>query len=215
MILEADFGYKAFTTPIYFTTLEDNSQSGGGNGPGSGMFTGQSFPVTVSSSVPPMGQMIFLGRISQSVFDKMGVYIQYRKQINLSDQITSITGNNYYQDEELFDDPFSYEGQEISTQLTWIMPWSMRLQIGGSIFDKSYINDLAYTSVSDTVGSGGQRIDKQKNLFFNLKKTFVINNKWLNALQFNFYYGYTNNESNSIWYQYTNRVLGGGIQWRF
>jgi len=215
MILEADFGYKAFTTPIYFTTLQQNAHDGGGNGPGSGISMGSSFPVTVSTSVPPMGQIIFLGRIAQSIFDKMGMYLQYRRQINLSDQVTSITGNNFYQDEELFDDPFSYEGQEISTQLTWLMPWSMRLQFGGSLFDKSYINDLAYTSIDDSVGSGGQRIDKQKNLFINIKKTFYIKKNWFEALQLNFYYGYTNNESNSIWYNYTNRVFGGGIQWSF
>jgi hypothetical protein len=95
------------------------------------------------------------------------------------------------------------------------MPWSMRMQIGGSLFDKSYINETAFTSISDSVGSGGQRIDNQKNLFFNFTKTFDINKKWLNALLFNFYLGYTNNESNSYWYNYTNRVMGGGIQWRF
>lgn len=215
MILEADFGYKAFTTPIYYTTLEQNIHDGGGNGPGSGMSMGSSFPMTVSTSVPPMGQVILLGRVAQSIFDKMGVYIQYRRQINLSDQVTSITGNNFYQDEELFDDPFSYEGREISTQLTWLMPWSMKLQFGGSLFDKSYINDLAYTSIEDSVGSGGQRIDKQKNIFVNFKKTFLINKNWLEALQFSFYYGYTNNESNSIWYNYSNRVYGGSIQWSF
>jgi hypothetical protein len=215
MIMEADLGYKAFTTPIYYTTLGETTENGGGNGPGSGMSDRPSFPVSVTSSIPPMGQLILLGRIAQSVFEKMGIFIQYRKQINLSDQITSITGSDFYQDEELFDDPFSYEGQEISTRLTWIMPWSMRMQIGGSLFDKSYINETAFTSISDSVGSGGQRIDNQKNLFFNFTKTFDINKKWLNALLFNFYLGYTNNESNSYWYNYTNRVMGGGIQWRF
>jgi hypothetical protein len=215
MIMEADLGYKVFTTPVYFTSLEESIHDGGGSGPGSGMMTGSSFPVTISTSVPPMGQLTLLGRISQSVFEKMGVYVQYRKQINLSDQITSITGNSFYQDEELFDDPFSYEGEEISTQLTWIMPWSMRLQLGGSLFYKSYINDTAYTSFSDTLGSGGQRIDKQKNLFLNFTKSFMFNKKWLNTLQFNMYVGYSNNESNSIWYNYTNRLFGGGIQWRF
>jgi len=90
----------------------------------------------------------------------------------------------------------------------------MRLEISGALFDKSYIKDTAYTSINDTVGSGGQRIDNQKNLFINFKKAFVMNKKWLDVLQFNFYYGYTNNKSNSVWFNYTNRVFGGGIQWR-
>jgi len=214
-ILETNLGYKAFTTPILYATLEGNMPGGGGNGPGSGMPIYSSYPVTLSSTVPPMGQLILIGRVAQSVVEKLGIYIQYRKQINLSDQITSITGNDFYQDEELFDDPFSYEGEEISTQLTWIMPWSMRVQMGGSVADKRYINELAFTSALDSVGSGGQRLDKQNYLFFNLTKTFNINRAWLNALMVNVYLQYTNNKSNSYWYNYSNHLLGGGIQWRF
>ena len=74
---------------------------------------------------------------------------------------------------------------------------------------------VIYVPGSGTLGSGGQRIDKQKNLFLNFTKSFMINKKWLNTLQFNMYVGYTNNESNSIWYNYTNRLFGGAIQWRF
>ena len=214
-IIEANLGYKAFTTPISYTTLEGNIRSGGGNGPGSGMLNNSLYTATISSSAPPMGQLIFIGRISQSIVENLGIFIQYRKQFNLSDQITSITGNNYYQDEELFDDPFSYEGKEISSQLTWMMPWSMRLQIGGSVSDKNYINELAYTSAIDSVGSGGQRTDDQNNLFLNLTKTYNFNGSWLKSLMLNVYLEYANNESNSYWYNYKNRLIGGSIQWRF
>ena len=86
-----------------------------------------------------MGHMILLARAAQSIIEKMGIYIQYRQQINLSDQITSFTGSTFYQDEELFDDPFSFESQDLSAQLTWMMPWSMRMQIGGSLIDKNFI----------------------------------------------------------------------------
>jgi len=215
LILEADFGYKAFTSPIIFTTQDSLSTNGGGNGNGPGMSTRPSQSITLTSGIPPMSHLIILARVAQSLFDKMGIYIQYRKQINFSDQVTSLTGNDYYQDEELFDDPFSFESQGISTQLTWIMPWIMRLQIGGSFIDKSYISETAYTSIDDSVASGGLRMDTQSNLFLNFTKTFNFKRSWLNTLMFNFYIGLTNNESNSYWYNYTNRVMGGGIQFRF
>jgi hypothetical protein len=216
LILEADLGYKAFTSPIFFTSLQHSPDGGGGmgQGPGSSLM-GSSVPVTVTADIPPMGHIILLARVAQSVFEKMGIYIQYRKQINLSDQITSITGSTFYQDEELFDDPFSFESQGLSTQLTWMMPWSMRIQIGGSLIDKNYIEETAFVSIDDSIGSGGNRVDRQENLYFNLTKTFSINRKWLDALLFNFYFGYTTNKSNSFWYNYKNRVIGGGLQWRF
>jgi hypothetical protein len=215
-ILEADLGYKKFTAPVYFTTLDQIQDGGGGHGNGPGSMTmGSSVPVTVSADVPPMGHLILLGRIAQSIFEKMGIYFQYRKQINLSDQITSFTGSTFYQDEELFDDPFSFESQGISSQLTWMMPWSMRLQIGGSLIDKNYIEEIAFVSLDDSTGSGGNRVDTQKNLYFNLTKTFTIKQKWIDALLLNFYFGYTHNKSNSFWYNYKNKILGGGIQWRF
>jgi hypothetical protein len=217
LILEADLGYKAFTSPVLSTTLQEFSGGGGRNGHGSGipMDSSSSIPVTHSTEIPPMGHIILLARVSQSIFENMGIFFQYRKQINLSDQITSITGNNFYQDEELFDDPFSYESEGLSTQLTWMMPWSMRLKLGGSFIDKNYIEETAYTSIEDSIGSGGLRIDDQKNLHLNITKTFSIKKKWLNALSLNLYIGYTENKSNSYWYNYTNRVMGGGIQWRF
>ena len=209
LILEADLGYKAFTSQVLYSAYSDDSNHGPGRQIRPSRF------VTSSSEVPSMGQLILLARVSQSIYEKMGIYVQYRKQISLSDQITSITGDNFYQDEELFDDPFSYEGQGISTQLTWMMPWSMRLQIGGSLIDKNYISEQAFVSIDDTVGLGGQRIDDQNNLFLNFTKTFNFKRKWMNALMFNIYIGYTNNKSNSYWYNYTNRIIGGGIQWRF
>jgi len=217
LILEADFGYKAFTSPLFYTTFQEFSGGGGRGGQGSGVPIGSSstLPVTVSADIPSMGHIILLARIAQSIFEKMGVFVQYRKQINLSNQITSITGSDFYQDEELFDDPFSYESQGLSSQLTWMMPWSMRLQLGGSFIEKNYIEESAYTSIEDSTGSGGLRIDDQKNLYINLTKTFSLKKKWLNALSLNLYFGYTNNKSNSYWYNYTNQIMGGGIQWRF
>ena len=216
LILEADLGYKVFTSPIFFTTIQHGTDGGGGNGQGPGSsYLGSSVPVSVTADTPPMGHLILLARVAQSIFEKMGIYIQYRQQINLSDQITSFTGSTFYQDEELFDDPFSFESQDLSAQLTWMMPWSMRMQIGGSLIDKNYIEENAYVSIDDSIGSGGYRVDNQENLYFNFTKTFSLNRRWLDSLLFNFYFGYTTNNSNSFLYNYKNRIFGGGIQWRF
>jgi hypothetical protein len=162
-----------------------------------------------------MGQVIFLARFAQSIFEKMGVYLQYREQISLSDNITSVTSDNYFQDEELFDDPFSYESRGFSTRLTWMLPWSMKLLVGGNLVSKSYVNEVAYTSAEDTLGLGGKRLDDQGSYYINFSKSFQINRNWLNSLLLTFYYSYAENRSNSYWYNYKNAIIGGSLQWHF
>lgn len=210
VILESNLGYKSFiSNDIY----EGGGGGRGGMGPGGGVY-----PTTIdntTSEVPPMGQVVFFARIAQSIYDKLGFYLQYRQQNSLTDQITSITTEDYYQDEELFDDPFSYESKGFSSQITWMLPWVVRLQVGGTLIAKNYINEQAYTSIEDTAGLGGDRVDDQGRYYINISKTFNFNKKWLNSLTFNFYYDFINNKSNSYWYNYKNSVVGGGLQWRF
>ena len=213
IILESDIGYKSFVSNQIYTYTEEEGGGRGGMGPGSSAYP--THIVTTTAEVLPMGQAILLARIAQSIYDQLGLYFQYRQQISLTDQITSITSGDYYQDEELFDDPFSYESRGFSSQITWLLPWMVRLQIGGSMIDKNYINEQAYVSVDDTVGLGGDRVDNQRNYYLNISKTFNINKNWLNALTFNFYFDFINNKSNSYWYDYKNSTIGGGLQWRF
>jgi hypothetical protein len=91
----------------------------------------------------------------------------------------------------------------------------VRLQIGGSMIDKNYINEQAYLSIDDSIGLGGDRADDQLDYYVNISKTFMISKNWLNALTFNFYFDFINNKSNSYWYDYKNSTIGGGLQWRF
>ncbi len=203
IILEADLGHKSFAGQDAF--FESRR--------GMGRHMDNSY--TTSSQIPSLSQAVFLARITQSLHPKMGLFVQYRKQISLTSQTSFINSDNYYQDEELFDDPFSYESDRYSSQLTWMMPWSTKLQIGGAFASKSYISEQAYTSAEDTLAQGGSRLDERSNLYLTLSKTLRFNKNWLEALHFNLNYSYIKNTSNSYWYDYKNTILGGGIQWSF
>jgi hypothetical protein len=208
IILESDLGQKSFSgQEIYSTTTSDGRGQGGMNNPSSS--------TSITTYVPSLSHIILLARLAQSLHDKFGLYVQYRRQINLSDQIGVINSEGYYQDEELYDDPFSYESEGLSSQLTWILPWSMRMQVGGTIISKNYISEEAYVSAEDTLAMGGQRVDEQNYYYLNFSKSFYLNKSWLNLLRINLYYNYIKNDSNSYWYTYKNHVLGGGIQWNF
>ncbi len=200
IIIETDFGYKSFKgTETYI------SRNGGGKGKNSITQTS-----VTSNQVPNMSHFILLARVAQSLHDRVGIYIQYRKQFSLTDETSYVNSDSYFQDEELYDDPFSYESSAFSSKLTFILPKSTNLQIGGSINHKSYISEQAFISVDDTVGIGNRTDDKQ-SIYLNFSKTFYLNKKRLNSLKTYLNYSYIVNESNSYWYNYKNNSVGVGV----
>ncbi len=207
IIIEADAGYKSFGGQELYTI-----SSGGGRGSG---HMGGGYTTYSATEIPSLSQAVFLARIAQSVYDKMGIYIQYRKQINLNSSSSYANQNDYYQDEELFDDPFSYESDQYSGKLTWMLPWNTKLQLGASLNSKKYISENAFISAEDSTGLGGIRADEQKNVNFSFSKKFFPHKAWLNTLTLNFNYSYILNESNSYWYDYKNNYAGAGIRWSF
>ena len=197
IIIETDFGYKSFKGTETFI-----STNGGGRGR-------SSLPQT--NQVPSMSHFIIMARVAQSLHDRLGIYVQYRKQFSLTDETSYVNSDSYFQDEELFDDPFSYESSAFSTKLTLILPKSTNLQIGGSINHKNYITEQAFDLFDDTVGVGGSRTDVKQSISLNFSKTFYLNKKRLNSLKTYLNYSYIANESNSYWYNYKNNSIGVGV----
>jgi len=221
IILESDIGHKSFAgqnTTIASGSSGNYSDEGQNRGFGRGPDINipvQETTTTTVSDIPSLSQAVFLARIAQSLHTKIGIYIQYRKQISLTDETSYVNSDNYYQDEELFDDPFSYESDVYSSQLTWMMPWQMKIQIGGAFGVKNYISEIAFESIVDTVGLAGIREDEEQSIYVNFTKTFYMNKRWINSLRFTINYGYIHNESNSYWYNYKNAVINSGMQWTF
>ncbi|MBN1406548.1 MAG: hypothetical protein JW956_02090 [Calditrichaceae bacterium] len=212
-IIEANLGYKAFAGENFtsYTTSGDGSGQGHGRMSTTSTYT---TAATTANEIPSLSQAVLLARVAQSLHTKIGVYAQYRKQISLTDETSYVNSDDYYQDEELFDDPFSYESDTYSSQFTWMLPWQMKLQIGGAITSKNYVSEAAYESIEDTTGSS-IRVDDQNSYYVNFTKTFYLKKNWIHMLQFNLNYNYIRNESNSYWYDYENAVISSSIQWTF
>ncbi len=209
VIVETGFGNKSYVRHDTFATTGDF-----GRGRGWHHSEEMSTTNTVSERLGTSQANIIL-RLTQSLHERAGIYFQYRKQISISDETNYRNFDDYYQDNELFDDPFTYESDNYSSQLTIMLPKSTKLLISGSLASKNYISEQAYSTATDTVGIGELRLDEQTNYFIDLSKTFNINKDWVTSIKFNLYYSYVNNESNSYWYNYKNNALGGGIQWIF
>ncbi len=203
LIFEADLGYKSFAGQ----TVAVSGTGGRGRGR---MFYEPAY--TETQTIPSLSHFIYLMRVAQSLHDRLGIYVQYRQQINLSSNSGYQNSEGYFQDEELFDDPFSYESKSITSQLTWLMPYFVKLQVGGGILNKQYISEQAYVSASDTVGNGGLREDDRRFGYVRLSKTFKLKQSVIDQLRFNLEYNLVINKSNSYWYDYKNNLLGASLQ---
>jgi hypothetical protein len=224
VILEADLGYKSYAGVEIFDYYPGGGTRppGGGHGPGGGMLSVESvessqadYYTSTTTAIPSMGQVVFLARVAQSLTEKMGIYIQYRLQRSLTPNTDYKNLDTKFVDEELFDDPFSYESDSYSSQLSWLLPWQMKLEAGGLYSSKNYLNEYAFTSEEDTVGLGGLRLDDRTSIYLNFKKNFYFKDTWIDAIRIYVNYNFIHNESNSFWYKYTNNVFGGGLEFNF
>ncbi len=89
---------------------------------------------------PSSNQAVVRFRVAQSLWEKAGIRFQYEHRINLADRGRSYIGNtvDYLGEEELFDDPYSYEGPGGLVTFTQLMPLSMKITLSTEVYDKTY-----------------------------------------------------------------------------
>ena len=205
IVIETDLGYKSFNG------TESYVSAGGEVGSGNS----SSHTTVYEEKIPSLSHLVLLTRVAQSLHDRVGIYVQYRRQISLTAETSYVNADGYFQDEELFDDPFSYNSSAFSSKLTFVLPKSINLQVGGSINYKNYITELAYVSSEDLEGLGDIRADNKQSIYFNFSKTFNSNKKRIYSFKTYLNYSYVVNESNSYWYNYKNHSIGIGLLLNF
>jgi len=205
LLMEADWGFKSF----YTSTVTTTSSTGTGNGPGGSI----EYTIT-EEQIPSMSHLVVLFRIAQSLHDRVGIYVQYRGQFSMNDD-SWINSESFYQDEELFDDPFSYTSNGLSSRLTVILPGSLSIRAGGGIHLKDYISEKSYTSEDDYPASGDLRHDIRSNAYIRISKTWDLKPAWIDSVNPYLNYSFVNNQSNSYWYDYNYHFLTLGVRLTF
>jgi hypothetical protein len=200
LLLEMDLGYKTYPNQgsVYALPM-------GGRGQGRSQ---NYYQAGLSYS-----HLIWLARISQSLHPKIGINFRYRQQIGLDQSAFSINSYDYAQNDELFDDPFSYNSDSYSSQLTWHLPVAFKFIASGIYSDKTYHNEQPYLIPLDGSNEGGYRHDYQQRLSIILTKNFYLNKNWIKSFQFGINYYYVNNNSNSYWFRYRNNIYRFNLAW--
>jgi len=203
VIIESDLAYKQFAGITIFDSTQTHT---GGRGMGRNASSSGSY-TTSDEYIPSMTQLVFLGRVAQSLTDKIGLYAQYRWQRIIDTQSEYQNQADFYQDEEIFDDPFSYHSQTYSTRLTLILPWQMKLLINGSYSLKDYHHEYAWLNAIDTVVTEDLRQDNVTVFNPVLTRSFSFDNKMIDSFDWDVEFYFRKNDSNSYWYNYKNSVV--------
>ena len=205
LFMEADLGFKSFHKTTTYTPVSMGDGKGGNSNI---QYT------AVEEQIPNMSHLIVLFRVAQALHDRVGINLQYRGQFSMNDE-SRVNSGSYFEDEELFDDPFSYTSSGLSSKLTVILPKQMYIQAGGDLTLKDYISEKSYISAEDSTGMGDLRADTRINAFLKLSKTFYLKARWIDSINPYLNYSYVDNRSNSYWYNYNYHYLVLGIVFNF
>ena len=160
----------------------------------SSLFAGKGGNRTESNSIDQVSASV---KIAQSLFEKTGLSVEYKRKLNLtSDEYSgSISYIDYFMETELYDDPYSYASNELKVTLTQMLPNNLKLQAMGFYYDKEY--SYLAENLSDL------RSDTQAGLVLSAKKKFTDDWAFLYNPTIGLHYYYIDNTSNLGYFQYS------------
>ena len=207
-------GYKKFVEPIVNEdVIIDNvsgDKRGRGPGHGQGSIPGESESntsqtVQLESLRDHVVQLMGSLRLAQSLGSRTGVAVEgimTRNPIGGS-RVISGQDSGYEENDDLFDDPYSYESDEILLELTHMLPWNSRIRIGAEAAIKRYDRPV-YDEEGNPL-EGILRRDDRKLLWVSLQKIFPMK-RTVKSLIFTFNYTVLDNSSNDTYYGYENTI---------
>ena len=163
-----------------------------------------------------VSQLVFWLRLAQSITPTTGLAVHYQNRYLITgmDRFISGLSYGYTQESSLFDDPMSYEGHSLGLELTRLLLFEMSLKFGTYYTTKNYSAQGVYLNEED-YSENILREDKHKTAFLSLQKNLNLNFRDGSELIFHLDYQWTNNKSNSYWYDYSNQIYSAGIELQF
>ncbi|MCK5145508.1 hypothetical protein KAR48_02065 [bacterium] len=213
-------GYKTFTESLindeWVESFTGTGQMGRGKGRGIGDGTDSTYynVVHVVSPQNSVFQLTGALRLAQSLGAKTGCAVEYTMQRNLDGGSRVLSGQDsgYETNDELFDDPYSYDMNDLSLELTQLLPWQSRLKIDAMFGRKKYSRPVY--DLDGVVVEGLKREDTLRILGATLSKTisFKAIGKSM-VLTLNYMYIYNN--SNDDYYYYKSGMTRLGCEFTF
>lgn len=203
VILSGFLNYTHYLTPV---AAEETTEMGSGRWRNTNMNT-EFYP-----SITQRGMRL---RLAQSVFRGTGIAMQYDvRGLFENNDWSDIGVSGAYADLALWDDPAHYRGYSVGAELTQLLPWSVTMKVAGYKSEKDYIHQIPYVA-ADSLDYDSYRSDKAQTVWISLEKTFQSEKPVLNGFSLSLRSQWTDNSSNSYWYNYTMRYTSLGINYQF
>lgn len=188
-----------------------NGGGGNGNGFGGGMRGGSDAMAPILAyDVPSLATAGLRLSIAQGLTEEMGVSLRYQKRWNLSGDIRAMVAGMLIAggDEDLIDDPYSYDSDELALVLTTMLPWSMTVRATGFVHDKQY----AYAASLDDALGGPDRSDLRSGATLSIEQSLA--GSWLGFSDpmLTFTYQFVRNESNTPVFDYHQHAVSLGLE---
>jgi len=227
------FGHKIYPSSNTFTyTFSDTN--GGANGYGHGVghgkgsggggtgTNGKTKTVTYNFTTPSVSQF----SVSVAWHQTLSAETQFSIQLShfadpssqariIPERIQSVveSRNGSLQDltnEDIFDDRFSYTGNETALQIKQMLPFTLLFSLEGHVQGKTFTSP-ATSLAGDTLDA--HRVDRRYEIVLNLSRPFMIAEGKTVSPQLEFHY--LRNNSNEPFYDFDRNAILAGIEVEF
>jgi hypothetical protein len=153
--------------------------------------------------------------VAQNVAEGTGLMLAYTARINPHSRNRYLTnlGESVINNEELFDDHYSYNGHEAKVQLRQMLPGKSMLTLLFTARSRKYSGRPAYDLYGFAIASGASRLDKA--ILFTAQYSRSVTAGWLGALEsldVVLQGGAGRNSSNDEYYDYKSAWFSLGVE---
>lgn len=161
-------------------------------------------------------QIVALLRAGQAISPKTGLSLQFLVRRNLKSSVRYLINDEgyYYSDEELFDDPFGYNGEQLNLTLKQKLPWKIQASIGATYLMKHYSNRMALDMEGYPFDDFRLRDDTRLLGWLNIAKSWKYS-RAMAPITFNIDVSLLKNNSNDPYYNYHTSYYSIGLSQSF
>jgi hypothetical protein len=205
---ELNWGYKYFLHPFLLeqvVPLDGDQFMNRGNGKGQHAGGTNTQFITKTDGQGQGLQVISLGGlIAQGLGSAVGLRLSGMKQWTLSGENPFTFIEEFYSVENPSYDQFSWEGYQINSQFTVLIPWNIQMKIGYTLMDKKFPGIESLDLEGESLGI--IRKDVRKQIEVRAEKNFPKMTVYLS-------YYHLNNRSNDPFFQWKGQFFSAGIEW--
>ncbi len=152
-------------------------------------------------------------KAAQSLGANAGLQLEWQHRQSFTGQSRFADLLFYNPDDDLFDDQFSYDGQQLGTTLKYLAPWQSEMVASCQRESRHYSNRPAY----DLSGfpTGDSAAETRQTLRLGLGRTFYPVNSWIQEAGVELEWLYRDIDSNDVFYAATARSYTIGLQLGF